>query len=411
MLFECELRVLGRQAAPTLPEARTGHLHMPPPFKVFISYSHVDKSWKDRLVVQLSVLERQGLLTVWSDGQLQAGSDWLPAIKSAMGRAQVAVFLISAAFLNSDFIREQEIPALMKRRQGEGLLVIPVIVRPCPWKQLDWLASLQVRPLEGRTLAELRKVQADAVLCRLAEEILGLAGEYKTSTDAKAPGQSPPRGVTFVPQPPPRSDDLTAENGELRARSTARVGAGPPSSPLAPVSPQIRGLPVRQEEGQGQGQERRPVEGAMPPGSILLSFASEDREAAGNLKAALEGAGLDVWVNDFDRFRVSPSAWDRLIQSNIGRCSLFIPLLSQQAARRLEGYFRREWRWALDRDQGMDPSFPFILPIVVDDLQPYASGIPLAFWERHCGRFPAARPTDDFVENVKKAVRRLRSRP
>lgn len=146
----------------------------------------------------------------------------------------------------------------------------------------------------------------------------------------------------------------------------------------------------------------------MEAGAIFVSYASEDREAARNLKAALEGAGLDVWLDERD---IPPgTSWDREIQSNLRRCSLFLPLLSRQAARRLEGYFRREWRWALERSQAMDESLPFIQPIVIDDLPSRSSGIPDGFWARQCSRFPMARPSPEFVELAREAIRNLRRR-
>jgi hypothetical protein len=160
--------------------------------------------------------------------------------------------------------------------------------------------------------------------------------------------------------------------------------------------------PVRAEE------EPRAAGPSMAGGAIFLSYASEDREAGRNLKAALESAGLDVW---FDERSIPPGvSWDREIQANVRRCSLFLPLLSQQAARRLEGYFRREWRWALDRAQALDESVPFIQPIVIDDLPAGASGIPDGFWDRQCSRFPQARPTAEFVERAREAIRSLRLR-
>jgi hypothetical protein len=78
--------------------------------------------------------------------------------------------------------------------------------------------------------------------------------------------------------------------------------------------------PAHQEEAQ------HAAASGMPAGAIFLSFASEDREGARNLKAALESAGLDVW---FDERSIPPGAsWDREIQVNIRRCALFVPLLS-----------------------------------------------------------------------------------
>ncbi len=50
--------------------------------KVFISYSHEDAEWMERLKKQLEVLERQGLLDVWAriskpESMFSTRSPWL----------------------------------------------------------------------------------------------------------------------------------------------------------------------------------------------------------------------------------------------------------------------------------------------------------------------------------------------
>ena len=67
-----------------------------------------DEVWKNRLVKQLSMLEREGVLDVWEDRRIEAGADWSAEINAALKRAKVAVLLVSADFLNSQFIREKE---------------------------------------------------------------------------------------------------------------------------------------------------------------------------------------------------------------------------------------------------------------------------------------------------------------
>jgi hypothetical protein len=144
------------------------------PPAIFISYSHVDEKWKERLVKQLKVLEIEGALEVWDDRRIEAGDDWLPEITREMERARVAVLLISADFLTSTFIRSNEVPALLARRQTGGLRVIPVIVHPCPWQRVPWLAAIQCRPKDGRPLSAGSKNKVDSDLAALALEISGL---------------------------------------------------------------------------------------------------------------------------------------------------------------------------------------------------------------------------------------------
>lgn len=149
---------------------------------VFISYSHVDKAWKDRLVAQLRVLELEGDFELWDDQRLAAGDGWRAEIEAAMERARAAVLLISADFLISDFIRGTEVPRLLQRRTKDGLRILPLIVRPCPWEAVEWLRETQYRPKGGRALSEGKKSKVEKELAALALEIRELLRR-----DSKAP--------------------------------------------------------------------------------------------------------------------------------------------------------------------------------------------------------------------------------
>ena len=147
--------------------------------RVFISYSHQDEIWKERLHTQLKVLERQGLLTVWEDRQIPAGEDWYPAIEQALNSAQVAILLISADFLSSNFILGEEVPRLLKRRQTEGLRIIPLIIRHCAWNTVPWLASIQGRPKDNQPLSGFNDNQQEQCLADLTQEINELLRQEK----------------------------------------------------------------------------------------------------------------------------------------------------------------------------------------------------------------------------------------
>jgi TIR domain-containing protein len=138
--------------------------------RVFISYSHEDEAWKDKLLKHLKVFEREGLLEIWEDRSIDAGTEWLTAIMGAIASAKVAVLLISADFLNSDFIREKELPILLERRASHGLLIFPIIMRDCPWEEVRWLEPLQVRPPDGIAIENRRNWQT--LLKKIAREIL-----------------------------------------------------------------------------------------------------------------------------------------------------------------------------------------------------------------------------------------------
>jgi tetratricopeptide (TPR) repeat protein len=153
---------------------------------VFISYSREDEFWKDRLVRQLKVLALEGVYEVWDDRQIAAGDDWETKIETAMASARAAILLISADFLTSKFIRGTEVPRLLQRRAQEGMRVIPLIVQPCPWQAVEWLARIQVRPKDGKPLSSIgRKAKVEENLAALALEIRDLlAATAATPTPA-----------------------------------------------------------------------------------------------------------------------------------------------------------------------------------------------------------------------------------
>ncbi len=110
---------------------------------VFVSYSHKDAAYLERLVVHLRPFERAGLLDPWSDTRIQAGADWQQAIDAALQRATAAILLISADFLASDFIHNNELPPLLSRARTEGVNIIPVILKPCAFTEHRDLAKFQ----------------------------------------------------------------------------------------------------------------------------------------------------------------------------------------------------------------------------------------------------------------------------
>jgi len=145
---------------------------MPKP-SVFLSYSHQDEDWKNRLRTQLRVLEQVGTFVVWDDRRIDAGDTWYDAIRVAMDDAEVAVCLISADYLASDFCVKEEIPYLLKRRTEQGMRLLPVLVRPCPWKFVPWLKAIQMLPRDGKTVAVDFAATWDVVFDEVAEMIGG----------------------------------------------------------------------------------------------------------------------------------------------------------------------------------------------------------------------------------------------
>src|SRR4051794_4914264 len=96
---------------------------------IFISYSHCDSTWLERLQVHLKPLEKEGFFDIWDDTRISTGQNWSVEIKKAIESSQVAVLLISADFLASDYIISEELPCLLAAAQTQGLIVMPVILK------------------------------------------------------------------------------------------------------------------------------------------------------------------------------------------------------------------------------------------------------------------------------------------
>lgn len=140
--------------------------------QVFVSYSHRDADWLDRVLVHLRPLERLGIVDVWSDRRLESGDVWRKEIVAALDRARVALLLVSSDFLASDFIHAEELPKLLAAADQGGCRVVPIQVRP---SVLDKIPSLACYPgVPGdTTLSELPVADADRVLANLARELFG----------------------------------------------------------------------------------------------------------------------------------------------------------------------------------------------------------------------------------------------
>lgn len=95
---------------------------------VFISYSHKDAKWLEKLKLFLRPLEDQDLIRVWDDTEIQTGAKWLDEIQKALGSARVAVFLVTQDLLNSPFIRNKELPALLEAANDRGCLIFWIAV-------------------------------------------------------------------------------------------------------------------------------------------------------------------------------------------------------------------------------------------------------------------------------------------
>jgi isopentenyl diphosphate isomerase/L-lactate dehydrogenase-like FMN-dependent dehydrogenase len=137
---------------------------------------------------------------------------------------------------------------------------------------------------------------------------------------------------------------------------------------------------------------------AEPSPAVFLSYASQDADAAQKICDALRAAGVEVW---FDQSELrSGDIWDQKIRSEIRGCALFIPIVSHHTQERLEGYFRREWKLAVERTHDMAEQKHFLVPVVVDSTGERDAIVPDPFRAVQWTRLPAGETTPAFVDRT-----------
>jgi TolB-like protein/Tfp pilus assembly protein PilF len=136
--------------------------------------------------------------------------------------------------------------------------------------------------------------------------------------------------------------------------------------------------------------------------AVFISYASQDAVAAERVCGALRAAGIEVW---FDRNELrGGDAWDKKIRRQIRECALFLALVSAQTDARPEGYFRLEWKLAVDRSQLIADDEPYLIPIVIDDTVQAQARVPDRFREYQWTRLPAGATSDAFVHRVQQLL-------
>jgi TolB-like protein/cytochrome c-type biogenesis protein CcmH/NrfG len=133
--------------------------------------------------------------------------------------------------------------------------------------------------------------------------------------------------------------------------------------------------------------------------AVFISYAREDTAAAQLIADALRSQGVEVW---FDQAQLrGGDAWDQKIRRLIKECVLFMPIISERTQARGEGYFRLEWKLAVERTHLMAEGVIFLAPVVVDATLEGAAVVPPEFLRVQWIRLPGSLPTPQFVEQVK----------
>lgn len=139
--------------------------------KAFISYCHKDRHYLDRLQVHLKPLAKAGLIDAWVDTRIKAGDRWKECIQQALDTASIAILMISADFLASDFIVDNELPPLLSKAQVNGTRIVPLLLSPSRFAREINLNVFQSINSPSEPLSLMSDDEREVIYDRLAQEI------------------------------------------------------------------------------------------------------------------------------------------------------------------------------------------------------------------------------------------------
>jgi hypothetical protein len=120
--------------------------------EIFCSYANADEVWRQKLETHLSLLKRQGLVSLWYDGLIVPGTDWVHTIDTRLKTASVILLLVSADFFASDYCYGIAMQQALKRHEAGAARVIPLLVRSTAWQDAPF-AHLHALPTNGKPLS------------------------------------------------------------------------------------------------------------------------------------------------------------------------------------------------------------------------------------------------------------------
>lgn len=156
---------------------------------IFISYAQEDERYLKELIKHLHNWERQGIISVWHDRNIDAGTEWLGEIDKYLDIAQIILLLISADFLASDYCNSVEVQRAMEKHEAGEAVVIPIILRPVYWQDTPF-AELQALPRNGTAVTSDTWPSLDDALVNVLRGIRAVIADFSITSSIQRKTQA-----------------------------------------------------------------------------------------------------------------------------------------------------------------------------------------------------------------------------
>jgi formylglycine-generating enzyme required for sulfatase activity len=184
----------------------------PAPVKTFICYARQDLEVVDAVKKQLAVFQKEGLLQLWSDGQIKPGEEWDKTIKSHLNQAQLILLFVSVDFINSDYIEKIELKTALERHARGEVVLVPIIVRQCHWKRYFDIGQFQALPKGGNPIQSSHFRYPDDAYFEVSEGVEAVVEELRRKNAEAAEAEQQAAAQTATREQEEKRQQLRTEN-------------------------------------------------------------------------------------------------------------------------------------------------------------------------------------------------------
>lgn len=164
---------------------------------LFYSYCHKDEVHRERMESALALLRKDGSLIEWSDRKIIPGTPFSPQITEKLIGSELAVFLVSPDFLASPACTD-EWEMARKNAEETGQKLVPIILKPCGWKDFDNMKDYLALPRDGKPISKWN--DEDAAWQAIYEQIKRVLEEIRLTFDVKEGYRKEICRVDFISQ-------------------------------------------------------------------------------------------------------------------------------------------------------------------------------------------------------------------
>jgi len=138
---------------------------------VFISYSRSDSDWLELVNLYLKQLKNQHNFEFWDDTKIKPGEEWKKKIDEYISDCQVALLLVSANFLASEFINNEEVPEILRKAKKRGVKVFTLVLDICNFDEHSPLYKYNCLNEPELPMEDLPESARKKLLVHMAREI------------------------------------------------------------------------------------------------------------------------------------------------------------------------------------------------------------------------------------------------